>query len=598
MAAYSYSDLGFFCASVTLICVHLARSVCAHSCIRTIRASVAHVSKILSSVARPMRVAAETAVNGKVDDPIDDEVSRMMKERQKKHMSICSKILCHATSIALLSIVANIVNGQPRWMTFEQTIVMLVLLLIGLGVNSQSFLEHEFTVYASYFTFMTLSVIWIVVGDYSGQTAIYSGQVVLLYTLIVANLLRLLATVYVMHFSMSVSWGVVCFLATCCKLVFVEFETSFPISNILAIEAVNCISVVLLSEGIRNATCAELLHVAKAAAGSIEKSAATTLLENVCDVSLNLDPALEISEDALRFKAMLMLNPNSSVQGLKLENYMSSEEDKTRMRRHLNGSSSFSSSSQESRVRCFNVSIRDSDGNDMKVEMFSVAFESLSGARRYMLGIREFSDLAPLRRTVDLNRALQEPHRRNENDALPRGETRQTEGPADNPSPRGETRQIEGPADNRVDASEHSESNQSSDDAALPEGGTPEVEGVQNDQADALGLSEVVAARTSASTVAPPALQRQRWRETTDEAKFATTISLIGSWSSKTSRMFCCALHAGVPEVQRVLKRIRKSGCMEFRDGTDQQCSACGVFADDDIVYSCKTCEHAMQIPL
>eukprot|EP00928_Gymnodinium_smaydae_P060655 TRINITY_DN4438_c0_g1_i16.p1 TRINITY_DN4438_c0_g1~~TRINITY_DN4438_c0_g1_i16.p1 ORF type:complete len:587 (+),score=48.53 TRINITY_DN4438_c0_g1_i16:30-1790(+) len=586
MAAYSYSDLGFFCASVTLICVHLARSVCAHSCIRTIRASVAHVSKILSSVARPMRVAAETAVNGKVDDPIDDEVSRMMKERQKKHMSICSKILCHATSIALLSIVANIVNGQPRWMTFEQTIVMLVLLLIGLGVNSQSFLEHEFTVYASYFTFMTLSVIWIVVGDYSGQTAIYSGQVVLLYTLIVANLLRLLATVYVMHFSMSVSWGVVCFLATCCKLVFVEFETSFPISNILAIEAVNCISVVLLSEGIRNATCAELLHVAKAAAGSIEKSAATTLLENVCDVSLNLDPALEISEDALRFKAMLMLNPNSSVQGLKLENYMSSEEDKTRMRRHLNGSSSFSSSSQESRVRCFNVSIRDSDGNDMKVEMFSVAFESLSGARRYMLGIREFSDLAPLRRTVELNDALQSEHsgpqQRNENAASPRGTPRETAG-------------LE---DEQADASELSESSRSSDEAALPIGGTREVEGDENDRADAPGLAEAVAERTSPSAVAPPASQLQRWRDTPDNSKLATTVSLIGSWSVRTSRMSCCELHAGVPEVLRVLKRIRKSPCMAFREGTDQQCGACGVFADDEIVYSCKTCGHAMQIPL
>eukprot|EP00928_Gymnodinium_smaydae_P060662 TRINITY_DN4438_c0_g1_i3.p1 TRINITY_DN4438_c0_g1~~TRINITY_DN4438_c0_g1_i3.p1 ORF type:complete len:580 (+),score=62.22 TRINITY_DN4438_c0_g1_i3:30-1769(+) len=579
MAAYSYSDLGFFCASVTLICVHLARSVCAHSCIRTIRASVAHVSKILSSVARPMRVAAETAVNGKVDDPIDDEVSRMMKERQKKHMSICSKILCHATSIALLSIVANIVNGQPRWMTFEQTIVMLVLLLIGLGVNSQSFLEHEFTVYASYFTFMTLSVIWIVVGDYSGQTAIYSGQVVLLYTLIVANLLRLLATVYVMHFSMSVSWGVVCFLATCCKLVFVEFETSFPISNILAIEAVNCISVVLLSEGIRNATCAELLHVAKAAAGSIEKSAATTLLENVCDVSLNLDPALEISEDALRFKAMLMLNPNSSVQGLKLENYMSSEEDKTRMRRHLNGSSSFSSSSQESRVRCFNVSIRDSDGNDMKVEMFSVAFESLSGARRYMLGIREFSDLAPLRRSVELNVALQselsEPGRGHEEAA----------------SARGGTGEIEAVDNDQANAADHSESGRSSDDDALPPS-------IAEEQGDASDSADALAERPPPAAASPPACQLQHRLETSEKAKLVTTITLIGSWSTTSPTRFCCDMHAGVPEVQRVLKKVRKTPCMAFRGGADQQCSACGVFREPDGAPSCKVCGHTQRTPL
>eukprot|EP00928_Gymnodinium_smaydae_P060665 TRINITY_DN4438_c0_g1_i8.p1 TRINITY_DN4438_c0_g1~~TRINITY_DN4438_c0_g1_i8.p1 ORF type:complete len:548 (+),score=53.75 TRINITY_DN4438_c0_g1_i8:30-1673(+) len=547
MAAYSYSDLGFFCASVTLICVHLARSVCAHSCIRTIRASVAHVSKILSSVARPMRVAAETAVNGKVDDPIDDEVSRMMKERQKKHMSICSKILCHATSIALLSIVANIVNGQPRWMTFEQTIVMLVLLLIGLGVNSQSFLEHEFTVYASYFTFMTLSVIWIVVGDYSGQTAIYSGQVVLLYTLIVANLLRLLATVYVMHFSMSVSWGVVCFLATCCKLVFVEFETSFPISNILAIEAVNCISVVLLSEGIRNATCAELLHVAKAAAGSIEKSAATTLLENVCDVSLNLDPALEISEDALRFKAMLMLNPNSSVDGVPLDNYIPSEEDKTRLHQQL----TTSSSSNDSIVRCFNVTMRDSIGNGIRVEMFSVCFETLSGSKRYMLGIREFSDLAPLRRTIELKEALD----------MSAGQGAREDGA----SSRDEARDVDDIISVHADAS---------------------------GSADALATNTPLRAEDSADC------QLQELEKTSEVAKLASAMDLIKSWSIESSSNWCCEMHAGVREVQRVLKKIRKRPCAAVRDDSDEQCSACGIFEAKVRVDVCRTCRHARRIHL
>eukprot|EP00928_Gymnodinium_smaydae_P060667 TRINITY_DN4438_c0_g3_i1.p1 TRINITY_DN4438_c0_g3~~TRINITY_DN4438_c0_g3_i1.p1 ORF type:complete len:284 (+),score=35.56 TRINITY_DN4438_c0_g3_i1:1-852(+) len=283
-----------------------------------------------------------------------------------------------------------------------------------------------------------------------------------------------------------------------------------------------------------------------------------------------------------------MLNPNSSVKGVRLDNYIPLEADKTRLHQQLTSSTL----SKESSVRCLNVTIRDSDGNNMKVELFSVAFETLNRSTHYMLGIREFSDLAPLRRTVRLN--LQD-------------EAFETS-----------SRQ-----------SENSESNQRSEDAAssrdgaldatLPTSGPPrEVVGrpvldsdpgglmtgdVQdiangNGEVDAYNAADDAAASAPLDANAAAALQMQESRNTSEEAKLATLVALIKSWKIKSSRNWCCEMHMAVPEVQRLLKIVRKSDCMVLREDCDEQCSDCGLIQGNSADSTCRICRHVRRVHL
>eukprot|EP00928_Gymnodinium_smaydae_P060663 TRINITY_DN4438_c0_g1_i5.p1 TRINITY_DN4438_c0_g1~~TRINITY_DN4438_c0_g1_i5.p1 ORF type:complete len:170 (+),score=21.67 TRINITY_DN4438_c0_g1_i5:53-511(+) len=147
--------------------------------------------------------------------------------------------------------------------------------------------------------------------------------------------------------------------------------------------------------------------------------------------------------------------------------------------------------------------------------------------------------------------------------------------------------------------SEHSEPNQSSEDATSARGGTRDVDVVVlNDQADASGSADAAAENAPPRAEASPACQLQEWKETYEVAKLATTMALIKSWSVASSERWCCELHAGVPEVQRLLKKIRKAPCSALRDETDEQCSACGIFEAKVRVDVCRTCRHARRIHL
>eukprot|EP00928_Gymnodinium_smaydae_P084112 TRINITY_DN6736_c0_g1_i1.p1 TRINITY_DN6736_c0_g1~~TRINITY_DN6736_c0_g1_i1.p1 ORF type:complete len:544 (-),score=59.13 TRINITY_DN6736_c0_g1_i1:327-1862(-) len=509
-----------------------------------------HLHEIRMLAARP--IPDSNAV-----DPIGEEVSRLMQERQKEGMQICSSVVCHAVSVFLVGVLFNIFTRSPRWASFEQLVVLLVLLSFALALDSLASFDYKNTALYSYSIFMGLSAMWVVAGDFASSSSASAGEVTL-YTSGTACAMRLLATVNVLHFRIALFWNVVCSIVSSCKFVYAKTEAPFPNSNLVFLEAIFCITVMLISEGIRSAKFAETFQEVSAAAGNIEKSATTTLLEAVCDVILPLDPNLTISEDVPRFKGMLLLNPNSSVEGLRIDNYIPSQEDKTRLYQQITSSCS----KEDSGVRCLNVVMRDSDGNNIKVEMFSVAFEALNKSRRYMLGIREFSDLqvrpAPLRRTLD--------HDQGSNSS--------------------------GTSDFNDPSQEPAEVPQRSPHVASSEAGSQEVESRSENQSDLSNATDVAAARTSSAMAAATS------RETCERAKLATTIATIASWKVKTSKTWCCEMHAGLPEAKRMLKMVRKQACMNNLHTNPEQCSVCGVLERFNPNGLCNVCGQSRRISL
>eukprot|EP00928_Gymnodinium_smaydae_P093123 TRINITY_DN7714_c0_g1_i1.p1 TRINITY_DN7714_c0_g1~~TRINITY_DN7714_c0_g1_i1.p1 ORF type:complete len:564 (-),score=77.80 TRINITY_DN7714_c0_g1_i1:585-2276(-) len=557
------SDFAIVCVGVALLCAHLTCSChVVVSCIKAVRRAIAHVRELLVSLAHPRANADENASTSKEEeDPIGEEVLLLMGTRRKTRMKTCCSIICHVVSVFTATVVLNIVKKSPRWASFAQVIVVLVLLLVALVLNECFSSERQVAVYSSYSVFMLLSALWIAAGDFSRPTSASSGEV-MLYTLVAACMLRLLVTVNVLNFRVALFWNVVCSLVTSGKFVLAAPEGPFPSSNFVFLEVILCITVMLMSEGIRKADFAEVLNEAEATAGRIENSASTALLDNVCDVILPVDPTLRITEDVPRFKAMLMLNPNLSVKGLKLDSYIPSEEDKTRLRQQLADSSS---SDNDSAVRCFNVTIRDSDGNNIDVEMFSVAFETLGRSRRYMLGIREFSDvrvrLAPLEK-VELGQ------------------------------------RFSWNAPERASLRKKSKSRKRRGDADASGVGMSEVEGFAVEYSDTYSSPDTASASNRPAAVDALASLPPPLKESSERTRLATTIALIESLSMASTKG-CRATHAGLREAKGVLESVQRMQANLWTEG-DEQCIACGSLDCFDSGEACNICGHgkAMRIQL
>eukprot|EP00928_Gymnodinium_smaydae_P021909 TRINITY_DN18584_c0_g2_i1.p1 TRINITY_DN18584_c0_g2~~TRINITY_DN18584_c0_g2_i1.p1 ORF type:complete len:530 (-),score=64.95 TRINITY_DN18584_c0_g2_i1:79-1668(-) len=519
---------GYSSLSETVIIFTWVALLSCHVC-TSIRSGVLAICRqgVLNALAwaRDSMLSLRRGPKLKSTNPFDEEVLRLIHERQSKHMMSCCSIMGHAISIFVLGSVVNSFIGVPRWMTFGQDVSIAAMFLVNIIMNAWLDFQKQTTVLLAYLAYMVFTASFVLLGNVSLESP---GEVVL-YTGLCSFVVRLVATVNVLDFGASACLNFICSVLDCYKFLVFTGAGAFSTSNFLVCEILLFLIVMMLSEVIRTATCAEIFQRVTATAGSIEKSAVRTLLENMCDVILPLEPSLTLSEDVPQFKGMLMLEPNQSVRGVPLERYMVSDDDKERFQHQLTTSRP-SSVCPESVVRCFNVALRDSDGNSISVEFFSVVFESLNKETHYILGIRELSDsrFAPLQGN------------------LASGVT----------------------SDDLVNA--------------------------QLNQARMACVSESLASSSVPSRASSRGRPRRilpHLRETSESAKIATLIHLIGSWNVQLQRTSCCSMHAGWSDVKSTLKRIQKLPCMRnLHIRTMQSCRTCGVLDCFDHEASCRAC--------
>eukprot|EP00927_Polykrikos_kofoidii_P034908 TRINITY_DN2950_c1_g1_i4.p1 TRINITY_DN2950_c1_g1~~TRINITY_DN2950_c1_g1_i4.p1 ORF type:complete len:571 (-),score=47.64 TRINITY_DN2950_c1_g1_i4:67-1605(-) len=117
-------------------------------------------------------------------------------------------------------------------------------------------------------------------------------------------------------------------------------------------------------------------------------SAVISLLNTVCDASVELDENLAIRSDAARLGAMLLHTSGRGLEGVEFSKLLSSAEDREKFARHACARANMQH--QEcSLADLFNVHVRDNTNNDVEVEIFLVSYSGFSGRTKFVVGIRE-----------------------------------------------------------------------------------------------------------------------------------------------------------------------------------------------------------------
>eukprot|EP00927_Polykrikos_kofoidii_P086147 TRINITY_DN9571_c0_g2_i2.p1 TRINITY_DN9571_c0_g2~~TRINITY_DN9571_c0_g2_i2.p1 ORF type:complete len:569 (+),score=62.77 TRINITY_DN9571_c0_g2_i2:166-1707(+) len=119
-----------------------------------------------------------------------------------------------------------------------------------------------------------------------------------------------------------------------------------------------------------------------------ESSAVMSLLNNVCDASVELDENLVITNDAARLGAVLLHTSGRQLEGVHFSNLLSSAEDREKFVQHARKRAKLQQ--QESELAdLFTAHMRDNTNNDVEVEIFLVSYTSPFGHTKFVVGIRE-----------------------------------------------------------------------------------------------------------------------------------------------------------------------------------------------------------------
>eukprot|EP00927_Polykrikos_kofoidii_P015614 TRINITY_DN16956_c0_g1_i5.p1 TRINITY_DN16956_c0_g1~~TRINITY_DN16956_c0_g1_i5.p1 ORF type:complete len:330 (-),score=24.74 TRINITY_DN16956_c0_g1_i5:297-1205(-) len=264
-----------------------------------------------------------------------------------------------------------------------------------------------------------------------------------------------------------------------------------------------------------------------------------------------LDSDLKIMGPADKLSATLIRNPQSSLEGVDFKTILFFEEEQKRLSNLLRASYAEGAS----RAHVCHVTMRDSGGASVRMEMFTVAYQDAFEEWRHLIGIREFTDAAPLAQQshsfthAEFNGTSEE--------ALPRhGRAPVTVGRGYNDG-RSVSQAASSLAKQRCSfireenslssLSLRSSSDASSRSATRPSAGPPLVQGC----------------RTTRST-----------------GKSVSLANVIHSWNICISSQFCCPYHAMIEEVRAHLGRFKREPCQQtFFPAFKHQCQDCGILS-------------------
>eukprot|EP00931_Biecheleriopsis_adriatica_P115627 TRINITY_DN91395_c0_g1_i1.p1 TRINITY_DN91395_c0_g1~~TRINITY_DN91395_c0_g1_i1.p1 ORF type:complete len:623 (-),score=79.22 TRINITY_DN91395_c0_g1_i1:176-1933(-) len=348
------------------------------------------------------------------------------------------------------------------------------------------------------------------------------------------------------HFSaaMNVTYSVcavVCFVALVGEASEPIFEGNAP-QNFITGEAGQLAMLLALPYGfsmqsLKFSEATVAAHVAKSL-----KSAVQMLLENMCDVVLELDEHLNIANGAELLSGVLLTGAPGAVQGSSFASMMASEADFRIFQDHLRHSAD--SALQSVRTHC-SIHMRDSMGIGLHVKLHHSRFRDAHGSLRYLVGITE----------VDAEMATV---------------------PEDSTSLDGRVKKV--PYVNRGTP------------ATLPETILSSCEEPENN----LDIPHTPARRLKLSH---PEFEK----ETEIMARLISMNRLLDIWNIQLLASDCCALHGKVREAKSVLALLKKLPCSSQAHYT-HQCLRCGLLVNDDeiedqngsedVTHSILECSH------
>eukprot|EP00930_Biecheleria_cincta_P095212 TRINITY_DN8720_c0_g1_i4.p1 TRINITY_DN8720_c0_g1~~TRINITY_DN8720_c0_g1_i4.p1 ORF type:complete len:502 (+),score=64.92 TRINITY_DN8720_c0_g1_i4:30-1508(+) len=279
-------------------------------------------------------------------------------------------------------IVVNAASDKPRWMTYMQDAALLLIYGTILMLNSCPSLLSASSLEYWHIYFMLLSfstAMPIVEGTHTPRTmhlmfgaqitfGLMSSQLALVYSL---NILMILAV-----FAANYDSGA---------------DQNFAINSLVANAAVAFLAL----QGVAKWIEVDARRKIEGILHNSAHSAAKSLLSNLCDVVVELDSELRIVSGAAKLATVLLRSSHTTLSGLHFHTVMSSE-DSARFLRQVQAPSL----QEENPCHIIHVNMRDAWGNPMKMELFSVEFNTLDEGPHHFVGVREFTDSSPMRLDV------------------------------------------------------------------------------------------------------------------------------------------------------------------------------------------------------
>jgi len=277
-----------------------------------------------------------------------------------------------------------------------------------------------------------------------------------------------------------------------------------------------------------------------------ELSAVKILLGTICDVVVELDSNLRFMQHSPGLAGVLLHGASHSIQGASLQDFLHGEDAQQEILRRLACSSEAATAAD-----VFHAKMRDATGGSVAMELFSVAFHGSDNRRRHLLGMREFTDVAPVMRPLE---------RRWE--------------PAQPPpvvSPRWHGTPA-APEQGEIDAQPPSRAPSRASSLSPSRASSPSPS-----QASSPRARRSAPSRTASS--AGPA--ERPVRETSHAAKKISLSTTILGWRVDRLDNACCPMHALAHQARRMVGDLLSESCFpEFQIDTGWQCERCGIASD------------------
>ncbi|CAK0905469.1 unnamed protein product [Prorocentrum cordatum] len=321
------------------------------------------------------------------DPDIREEMSKKLRaEIQDNARRINFFVVIVWCCVNLSLMVIHIVAKAPRWMTFWQDVVCIS---VGfLGVFCQLALRHrqeQATVSAVYVVFMLGQTVFVSAGP--------AEQVPYIAIASLCMLSRALFSVACMRVPVVLGMTLLHFF--CATAGFSRTEASCTAGHsscqqqhmqiFCVVELVGDVAIIVCSVAWRDSCRLRILHEIQASISQRDSSASRSLLNIVCDATVELDERLHIVDETPRLASLLQHGTDRSLRGSSMVHFVVEEDRKLFTDR-------ICSANDECMANVFHTRVRDGISNVLNMEVFHVRASGYLKPDSHLIGVREYAD--------------------------------------------------------------------------------------------------------------------------------------------------------------------------------------------------------------
>eukprot|EP00931_Biecheleriopsis_adriatica_P107475 TRINITY_DN81819_c0_g1_i1.p1 TRINITY_DN81819_c0_g1~~TRINITY_DN81819_c0_g1_i1.p1 ORF type:complete len:529 (-),score=74.19 TRINITY_DN81819_c0_g1_i1:45-1631(-) len=311
----------------------------------------------------------------------DQLVEQKTQLRCAEAAKSCFVAASNGVWVIIASTMYNMALGRPRWMTLGQTVCLIAAFAVLLIANAKPSWTRRWLDF--YFgIFMLLLIVFVLT----------SSPEHLVFSMNGALLARAIFSFYHMNTTNTIFLNLVASAAVC--IFASQNQQACVTDSMVYMYELGATGMLLMAVSeIQRWTVTAIRNDIKVSDLTSEISASRSLLDMVCDVSLELNEVnqdLTISCDSRTFAALLMRTSSTSLEGSSFYDFIANENDRSILETRT-------SDLAPGAVGTCVVGLSDSMHNPVKADLFFVKVNvSADGnSSRFLLGIREFTDEIP-----------------------------------------------------------------------------------------------------------------------------------------------------------------------------------------------------------